>query len=37
MIRRLLQRWYEWVPPLIVIAIAIAVVKYLEGRNALSS
>ena len=36
MIRRLLQRWYEWVPPLIVIAIAIAVVKYLEGRHALS-
>ena len=36
MIRRLLQRWYEWVPPLIVITIAIAVVKYLEGRHALS-
>ena len=36
MIRRLLQRWYEWLPLLFVIAIAIAVVKYLEGRHALS-
>lgn len=36
MIRRLLQRWYEWVPPLIILAIAYWFIKYLEGRPVLS-
>lgn len=36
MIRRLLRRWFEWVPPLIIILIAIGVIKYLEAQRELT-